>query len=541
MDAKKIISRVQARRSSTARMEVIDQYTSTAMLRIEVPIPMKKLLICQQAVLEFVTGDKEGTWSDFVSGKKVSKTMRKASFIFCVLMYALTEYIYIRNPEKLTTFWTASFLFLYLCRAGTFNYSSRRFLINDIIYLSAFMTMFVLNFANNNTRLWKAAFVLASGMPLATSVYQNSLTFSSPSSMSNLCSNFICFMPSLVLLNDLDRKRYLNPGLYAQIASPSSPSRMFSNHFMFPAVIYVVWLFSYLMWTEVFNYDVLYTKPRMQKRERHFRNLKSAAIAGGRDVNLEEIEKSLQIENEETMMKQVFSYFKPHANSTMPRKRLIEWLRTIGLLKSTIKFSPERKPHHHRLVVAIFTLCHSALTLALFPLSLVFLKSPNQIVFKGVLVLIALNLIVNGAETMFPVQETEFVEMKGDENEKDETASVSTWESSDDEEQLVEGGDQVGERWDLDYRKKVTLLGSSKDLDDFPGPNYGIRVTPNVANGGEFGEVKTDESTQNVDEQAVVNESENIENNPPPATASKEPVASEQVGVTRLDSIDGQI
>ena len=68
----------------------------------------------------------------------------------------------------------------------------------------------------------------------------------------------------------------------------------------------------------------------------------------------------------------------------------------------------------------------------------------------------------------------------------------------------------------MDYRKKTTLLGSAKDVDNL--------ITP--TNEEALPAEKPETALETVD---------NVENQPPPVTTRKEVV------VERLDSIDGQI
>lgn len=488
--------------------------------------------------MKVLTGDAQGTWDEFITGKKVSPLMYQAGYVFCTLLYVVTELVVLRAPRLFPLFWSVIYGGLFLARVESFRKTAQEYFLLDFCYMAAMMACLATVVLPTNAALWKIAFTLVTGFPLMATILlgsSNAITIASSSSVSHACSVFLHFMPSVVMLVDLNNKRETNPQLYHQLNPNFLPTSMIlKQHFIAPMVVFTLWQAFYLLATEVLSHSKLY--PRHDYLKKKYVKTQNKAPEPSERLPT----------NYRTMLKYTFRYNHAQANLKVPRAWLIDACKTVGLLHQKEKFKPERVPKHHYLVLFSYTVFQFVQFSAMLPVSYLLLK--HQALFLAVLVILFLVLVMNGAKTVYPIWRKKSVQPPQNlvPDSEDEKKSATTWAESD-EEELDEGGDEVGDTWKAHLKKKQS--GSKTDHNGL-SPQLGSTAEKEVK-GQE--KKKEEEEEVKVDDAKADKEEEEMDKNPPPmpvkptfvtsagAADAKQEGTTEEVPVGRLDSIDGHL
>lgn len=407
-------------------MSLMNQFQSRIVINIELPSPVKRFYEFYLATMEVLTGEKKATWEEFVTGEKVSKLTMKLKFMFCVLLYTSTIVIALQAPSLLPRFWTISYLFLHYSRYEVFAHSNPRgtFFLIDYCYYAALLMAILFNVPGltNNSSLYATVFALETGASLHSVVAMpgvNSLTFGSKSSLSHMQLVYLHFVPSFVLFIDLMRKRLEEPWVFNEITSRHTDGQsMLLKHFVYPGVAIVIWMTLYLCVTEGIYYRKIY-----HSNPPYF-----------------------------TQTNYNLGYFRPKRAKGL-QKTMEKFLKKIFVLRSDVRFKPERRYAHHLTAIVLYNICSFLVQLCLLPLSFFFLK--NLEIFGIYLLALFLVVVHNGSEKM--VYENRSLKRTPTLALKTRKKSEALSESTTDTEDLDEGGSLNDRHWTKDLPKLVEV------------------------------------------------------------------------------------
>jgi len=201
-----------------------------------------------------VTGDPDKKIRDFMQEIPQVKLTDKISFTLGVITIVVAEFLALRIPSLFPSFYIALMCFLMTNRYFQYKAEKGELFMLDFCYFMNLSVAVQVSLFPNNLMWFKANYVLCMGcLMLAIVVWQNSLVFHSLDKLTSIC---IHAFPPLTL------------HLYRWKMIPSEAIMLddtlsFTETFIIPMILYIVWQVGYLFLTEVVFADYLASDPEI--------------------------------------------------------------------------------------------------------------------------------------------------------------------------------------------------------------------------------------------------------------------------------------